>query len=146
MESHFETFSEDKICAINEEVVQTNTKKVTNFGLSVFTVRQKIIFMLNLQPFALDKIPQMFVNCKQSSHLVMVLIYKMLLFFQFYQTDLVNTKTTIPHRVSENARYIPQHFTYQYISTTIHLPSRNNIASEPYLTFSPICLLCLLRR
>ena len=36
MESHFETFSEDKICAINEEVVQTNTKKVTNFGLSVF--------------------------------------------------------------------------------------------------------------
>ena len=38
MESHFETFSEDKICAINEEVVQTNTKKVTNFGLSVFTV------------------------------------------------------------------------------------------------------------
>ena len=39
MESHFETFSEDKICAINEEVVQTNTKKVTNFGLLVFTVR-----------------------------------------------------------------------------------------------------------
>ena len=39
MESHFETFSEDKICAINEEVVQTNTKKVTNFGLSVFTDR-----------------------------------------------------------------------------------------------------------
>ena len=82
--------------------------------------------MLNLQPFALDKIPQMFVNCKQSSHLVMVLIYKMLLVFQFYQTDLVNTKTTIPHRVDENARYIPRHFTYQYISTTIHLPSRNN--------------------
>ena len=81
MESHFETFLEDKICAINEAVVQTNTKKVTNFGLSVFTGRWKIIFMLNLQPFALDKIPQMFVNCKQSSHLVMVLIYKMLLFF-----------------------------------------------------------------
>ena len=39
MESHFETFLEDKICAINEEVVQTNTKKVTNFGLSVFNVR-----------------------------------------------------------------------------------------------------------
>ena len=39
MESHFETFSEDKICAINEEVVKTNTKKVTNFGLSVFNVR-----------------------------------------------------------------------------------------------------------
>ena len=39
MESHFERFSEDKICVINEEVVQTNTKRVTNFGLSVFTVR-----------------------------------------------------------------------------------------------------------
>ena len=39
MESHFETFLEDKICAINEEVVQTSTKKVTNFGLSVFNVR-----------------------------------------------------------------------------------------------------------
>ena len=39
MASHLETFSEDKICAINEEVVQTNTKKVTNFGLSVFNVR-----------------------------------------------------------------------------------------------------------
>ena len=28
--------------------LQTNTKKATNFGLSVFTGRQKIIFMLNL--------------------------------------------------------------------------------------------------
>ena len=40
---------EDEICAINEAVVQTNTNKATNFGLSVFTDRQKIIFMLNLQ-------------------------------------------------------------------------------------------------
>ena len=39
MESHFKTFSEDEICAINEAVVQTNTKKVTNFGLSVFTAK-----------------------------------------------------------------------------------------------------------
>ena len=39
MVSGFETFLEDKICVINEAVVQTNTKKVTNFGLSVFTGR-----------------------------------------------------------------------------------------------------------
>ena len=29
----------DEISAINEAVVQTNTKKATNFGLSVFTGR-----------------------------------------------------------------------------------------------------------
>ena len=39
MASHFETFSEDEICAINEAVAQTNTKKATNFGFSVFTGR-----------------------------------------------------------------------------------------------------------
>ena len=37
MASRFETFSEDAICAINEAVAQTNTKKATNFGLSEFT-------------------------------------------------------------------------------------------------------------
>ena len=36
MASRFEKFSEDETCAINEAVVQTNTKKATNFGLSVF--------------------------------------------------------------------------------------------------------------
>ena len=48
---------------INEAVVQTNTKKATNFGLSVFTGRYKIIFMLNLQQNrkkALEKILEMF--------------------------------------------------------------------------------------
>ena len=35
----FKTFSEDEISAINEEVVQKNTKKATNSGLSVFTDR-----------------------------------------------------------------------------------------------------------
>ena len=49
MASRFKIFSEDEICAINEAVVQTNTKKATNFGLSVFTGRWKIIFRLNLQ-------------------------------------------------------------------------------------------------
>ena len=38
----------------------------------------------------------MFVNCKQSSYYATFLIYKKLLFFQFYPNDLVNTKTTIP--------------------------------------------------
>ena len=37
MASRFETFSEDKICLINVAVIQTNTKKATNFGLSTFT-------------------------------------------------------------------------------------------------------------
>ena len=44
MASRFETFSEDEICAINEAVVQTNTKKATNFGFSVFTGRYKNYF------------------------------------------------------------------------------------------------------
>ena len=39
MASRLKTFSEDEICAINEVVVQTNTKKATNFGLSVSTGR-----------------------------------------------------------------------------------------------------------
>ena len=49
MASRFEKFLEDEIWAINEAVEQTNTKKATNFSLSVFTGRQKIIFLLNLQ-------------------------------------------------------------------------------------------------
>ena len=39
MASRLETFSEDKICAINIAVVQTNIKKATNFCLSVLTGR-----------------------------------------------------------------------------------------------------------
>ena len=39
MASRFETFSEDEICAINEATGKKNTKKATNFGLSVFTGR-----------------------------------------------------------------------------------------------------------
>ena len=37
MASRLETFSEDGVCAMNEAVVQTYTKKATKFGLSVFT-------------------------------------------------------------------------------------------------------------
>ena len=36
MASRFETFWEDEIWAINEAVVQTNTKKATTFSLSAF--------------------------------------------------------------------------------------------------------------
>ena len=71
MASRLKTFSEDEIFAINEAVVQTNTGKATKFSLFLFTGGQKIIFMLNLQQNrknALDKIPEMFVNCKQSSY------------------------------------------------------------------------------
>ena len=39
MASCRETFSEDEICDINKAVVQTNTKKATNFSLSVLTGR-----------------------------------------------------------------------------------------------------------
>ena len=39
MASRFEIFSEDEICAINEAVILSNTKKATNFGLSLFTGR-----------------------------------------------------------------------------------------------------------
>ena len=63
MDSRFETLSEEEICAINEAIVQTNTKKARNFGLSVFTGRQKIIFMLNLQQNRkMHEIPEMFVR------------------------------------------------------------------------------------
>ena len=42
----------------------------------------------------------MFVNCKQTSYLVMYLIYN---FNHFYPTDLVNTNKTIPLRVGEQS-------------------------------------------
>ena len=73
MASRLETFSKDEIWAINEAVVQTNTKEATNFGLLVFTGRLKIIFMLNLQQNsknALDKTPEMFLNSKHISYKV----------------------------------------------------------------------------
>ena len=61
-----------------------------------------MIFMLLQQnrKNALDKIPEMFVNWKQSPYLVTFQIYKVT-FCHFYPTDLVNTKTTIHLRVGE---------------------------------------------
>ena len=71
MASHFKTFLKDEICVIIEAVLQRNTKKATNFGLSVFTGRQRI--MLNLQTNrknALDKIPEMLVLKLQTKFLL----------------------------------------------------------------------------
>ena len=45
MASRFEIY----LCHKIEAVEQTNTKKATNFGLSVFSGRWKIILRLNLQ-------------------------------------------------------------------------------------------------
>ena len=42
MASCFEVFSEEEIWAINEAVLQTNTKKATIFCLSVFTGSRKL--------------------------------------------------------------------------------------------------------
>ena len=50
MASRFETFSKDEILAINEAVVEANTKKSTNFGFSCqwLLVRRKLLlFCLN---------------------------------------------------------------------------------------------------
>ena len=44
MASRFETFSEHEICAINIAVIQTNTKKATNFALSVSTGKGRKLF------------------------------------------------------------------------------------------------------
>ena len=98
MASHFETFLEREIWVISEALVQTNTKKVTNFGLSVFTSRLKKIFMLNLQQNcknALNKIPEMFVFVNKVSTSDVFNFYKKLLFFHFYPTDLVNSNRTV---------------------------------------------------
>ena len=105
MASSFETFLYLKIWAISEAVVLTNTKKVSYFGLSVSSGSLKIIFMLNLQQNcknAPKKIPEMFVLVnKVPSKTSDVCNLQKVTFFHFYSTDLVNTKTTIPFRVSE---------------------------------------------
>ena len=49
---------------------------------------------------SLDKIPEMFVNCKQRSYKVTFLIEKSY-FLHFHPTDLVNTETFIPLGVGE---------------------------------------------
>ena len=112
MASRFETCSKDEIWAIIEAVIKTNTTKATNFGLSLF------IFLLNLPQNCkseLDKIPEMFVNCKQTSYQGTCLIYKKVPFFHFYPTDLVNTKTTIPSGSVNSARFVPRRFASRYL-------------------------------
>ena len=108
MASRFETFSKGEIFVINEAVLQTNTQKTMNFGLSVFTGRQRIIFMLNLQinrKNVLDKIPEMLVLKLQTKFLLSdVFNLRKVTFFHFCPTDVVNTKTTIPLRVDEQCQ------------------------------------------
>ena len=48
MASRLATVSKDKILAVNEAAVPTNTKKETKFGLSVFTGGWKKIFLTEL--------------------------------------------------------------------------------------------------
>ena len=99
---NFDTFSKDEIWAIYEAVVQTNTKKVTNFGCQCLLVGRKLNCHANFQQKCkntLDKIPKMFANWILSD------IFNLLkvTFFHFYPTDLVNTKTTILLRVGEQS-------------------------------------------
>ena len=72
-------------------------------------VGRKLFFKQNRRN-ALDKISEIFVNYK-----VTFLIYKKLLFFHFYPTDLVYTKTTIPLRSVNSATYSPPRFASRYI-------------------------------
>ena len=46
MASRFKTFSEDGILVINEAIVQRNTRKGTNLGLSVFIVNKDLYCIL----------------------------------------------------------------------------------------------------
>ena len=54
------------------------------------------------------------------------LIYKKLLFFQFYPTDLVNTKTTDPSGSVNSARYVPRRFASYYTSPLFTSPAGNS--------------------
>ena len=49
MASRLATVLKDKILAVNEAAVPTNTKKETKFGLSVLLVGGKKFFLLTLQ-------------------------------------------------------------------------------------------------
>ena len=51
--------------------------------------------------YAVDKIPEMFLNFKHISYKVTFFNLQKVSCFHFYQTDLVNTKTTTPLRVGE---------------------------------------------
>ena len=51
--------------------------------------------------YAVDKIPEMFLNFKHISYKVTLFNLQKVTCFHFYPTDLVNTKTTTPLRVGE---------------------------------------------
>ena len=50
MASHFKAFSEDGILVINEAIMQRNTRKGTNLGLSVFIVNKDILYIVKKVP------------------------------------------------------------------------------------------------
>ena len=58
MASRLATVSKDKILAVNEAAVPTNTKKETKFGLSVFTGGWKKIFLTDFATNKKKMIPE----------------------------------------------------------------------------------------
>ena len=98
MASPFTTFSKDKLLAVNGAATLTNTKKETKFGLSVLAGEKKKIFLLNLQQNHKKMISTtLSIETYTNSNCRLLFTKKFL--FDFYPTDLVNTKTTIPLRV-----------------------------------------------
>ena len=91
MASRLATVSKDKILAVNEAAVPTNTKKETKFGLSVFTGGWKKIFLTDFATIHKKWSPK---HCQLKRK--QTLLNNV---FNFYPTDLVNTKTTISLRV-----------------------------------------------
>ena len=83
-----------------------------------------MIFMLNLQQNrknALDKIPEMFLNCEQSSYQVTFLIYKKLL-FSFLSNWFGKYQNNYPPEGRWTAPDIHLDASHLGISPTIHLP------------------------
>ena len=98
------------------------TRKRRTSACRCLLVGKKIIFLLNFQQNRknpLNKIPEMFVNCKQSNVFSLQKSY----FFHFYPTDLVNTKTTIPLMVGEQRLiYTSTGRVTVFTPPAIHLP------------------------
>ena len=103
------SFSKDEIWAINEAVVETNTKKATIFGCQFLLVGKKWFscWICNtiVKMHLTCKIPEMLLNCKQSSYYATFLITKKYIFYS-YPTDTANTKTISPSGSVHSTRYI----------------------------------------
>ena len=93
--------------------------------VSVYWLVEKM-FLLNLQQNKKKwSLKNCLLKCKQIlSKWITRFIYKKFL-FHFYPTDLVNTRKLSPSglvRIHSTRYMVPQCFSSQYISTTIHLP------------------------